>query len=152
MTSGGVGEKSSIVIVFGNPGCGECGGLLGRKVWNSTNKKLRRVIWQCNHKYEEKGKVLCKNRHVDEELLRDAVVKAFEHIRDNPESYLRKWEKDLKSESPLIRHQAKYLLEVVYKFKNAEGNQIYYELVECIKVNIYTTIVTLIDETDIRID
>ncbi|ETA81386.1 hypothetical protein T472_0206725 [Youngiibacter fragilis 232.1] len=35
--------------------CGECGGLFGRKVWNSTNKMLRRVIWQCNHKYEEKG-------------------------------------------------------------------------------------------------
>ncbi|WP_278279617.1 recombinase family protein [Youngiibacter fragilis] len=132
--------------------CGECGGLFGRKVWNSTNKKLRRVIWQCNHKYEEKGKVLCKNRHVDEELLKDAVVRAFEHIRYNPETYLRKWEKDLKSESPLIRHQAKYLLEVVYKSKNAEGNQIYYELVECIKLNIYTIIVTLIDETDIRID
>lgn len=90
--------------------CGECGGLFGRKVWNSTNKKLRRVIWQCNHKYEEKGKVLCKNRHVDEELLRDAVVKAFEHIRDNPESYLRKWEKDLKSESPLIRFYARQLI------------------------------------------
>jgi len=100
----------------------------------------------------KRGKFFSKNRHVDEELLKDAVVRAFEHIRYNPETYLRKWEKDLKSESPLIRHQAKYLLEVVYKSKNAEGNQIYYELVECIKLNIYTIIVTLIDETDIRID
>ena len=151
MASGGVGEKSSIVIVFGNPGCGECGGLFGRKVWNSTNKKLRRVIWQCNHKYEEKGKVLCQNRHVDEEVLNDAVVKAFKYIRDNPDTYLRKWEKELVNENPLIRHQAKCLLEVIYKFNNAD-NQIYHELVECIKVNVYTIIITLIDETDIQIE
>jgi hypothetical protein len=131
--------------------CGECGGLFGRKVWNSTNNKLRRVIWQCNHKYEEKGKVLCQNRHVDEEVLNDAVVKAFEYIRVNPELYLRKWEKDIKNENPLIRHQAKCLLEVIYNFNNAD-NQIYHEFVECIKVNIYTTIVTLIDETDIQIE
>lgn len=88
---------------------------------------------------------------MDEEVLNDAVVKAFKYIRDNPDTYLRKWEKELVNENPLIRHQAKCLLEVIYKFNNAD-NQIYHELVECIKVNVYTIIITLIDETDIQIE
>ena len=88
---------------------------------------------------------------MDEDVLNDAVVKAFKYIRNNPETYLRKWEKDLKNENPLVRHQSKCLLEVIYNFKNAD-NQIYRELVECIKVKVYMIIVTLIDETDIQIE
>ena len=28
--------------------CGSCGQMFGRKVWNSTDEKLRRIIWRCN--------------------------------------------------------------------------------------------------------
>ena len=31
--------------------CGDCGGVYGSKTWHSTDK-YRRVIWQCNHKYD----------------------------------------------------------------------------------------------------
>jgi site-specific DNA recombinase len=41
--------------------CGECGSTFGRKVWNSTDERLRRVIWRCNKKYEVKRKKSCKN-------------------------------------------------------------------------------------------
>lgn len=30
--------------------CGACGRAYGRKVWNSTDERLRRIIWRCNNK------------------------------------------------------------------------------------------------------
>ena len=36
--------------------CGDCGSYFGSKVWNSTSK-YRRVIWQCNSKFQG-GKTL----------------------------------------------------------------------------------------------
>jgi len=126
--------------------CGECGGLFGRKVWNSTNKKLRRVIWQCNHKYEEKGKVLCQNRHVDEELLNEAVIKAFEYIRDNSESYISKWEKDQQNGNPLIRHNARRLINAIEE-QRKYNDKPRYEIVDCVKVYSNNIESTLIDGT-----
>jgi site-specific DNA recombinase len=31
--------------------CGNCSRAYGRKVWNSTDERLRRVVWRCNNKY-----------------------------------------------------------------------------------------------------
>jgi len=129
--------------------CGECGGLFGRKVWNSTNNKLRRVIWQCNHKYEEKGKVLCQNRHMDEDLLKEAIVKATDHIRDNRESYKRKWEKDLKSENPLVRYQAKWILSIINE-KITQTEREINEFLGYIEINRYKIIVTYVDGINVE--
>ena len=35
--------------------CGLCGRAFGRRIWNSTDDRLRRVMWQCSAKYEIKG-------------------------------------------------------------------------------------------------
>ena len=40
--------------------CGTCGRVFGRKVWNSTSEKLRRIVWQCNGKYLGKGEKGCE--------------------------------------------------------------------------------------------
>lgn len=49
--------------------CGYCGRAFGRKTWNSTDENFKRRVWQCNRKYEKKGEVRCKNKHIDEEIL-----------------------------------------------------------------------------------
>ncbi len=41
--------------------CSCCGGFFGSKVWHSTSK-YRRVIWQCNHKFQNGEK--CKTPHL----------------------------------------------------------------------------------------
>ena len=45
--------------------CGCCGQIYGRKVWNSTDDRLRRIIWRCNGKYVVKGKKGCESRHIE---------------------------------------------------------------------------------------
>lgn len=49
--------------------CGNRGGAYGRKVWNSTDERLRRIIWRCNNKYVTKGEKGCGSRHIDDQLL-----------------------------------------------------------------------------------
>ena len=47
----GQNRLSSVSIFSSKIVCGDCGGWYGPKVWHSTDK-YRRVIWQCNHKFD----------------------------------------------------------------------------------------------------
>ncbi len=54
--------------------CGDCGSWYGSKVWHS-NDKYRRIIWQCNHKYDGDSK--CKTPHLTEEEIKEHFMKAI---------------------------------------------------------------------------
>ena len=53
--------------------CGECGSGYGAKVWHSTDK-YRRIIWQCNHKFD--GDKRCTTPHLTDEQIQDAFLSA----------------------------------------------------------------------------
>ena len=55
--------------------CGCCGGWYGSKVWHS-NSKYRQVIWQCNHKFQEK----CTTPNLTEKEIQDVFVKAVNQL------------------------------------------------------------------------
>ena len=65
--------------------CGDCGSVYGSKVWHS-NDKYRRVIWQCNHKYDSGEK--CGTPHLREEYLKKLFVQALGHYMDDPDERL----------------------------------------------------------------
>lgn len=62
--------------------CADCGHLYGPKVWHSTDK-YRKVIWQCNYKFDRKGKKQCETPDLDEEAVKAMFVKAYNQIREN---------------------------------------------------------------------
>ena len=90
---GGRNRSSGVNVLSGKIKCGDCGSWYGSKVWHS-NDKYRRVIWQCNHKYDGGGK--CSTPHLDEDTIKQLFIKAlnilgeeraliiagFEEIRD----------------------------------------------------------------------
>ena len=65
--------------------CGDCGGVYGSKTWHSTDK-YRRVIWQCNHKYDNGEK--CGTPHLREEALKERFLEALAQYMDDPEERL----------------------------------------------------------------
>lgn len=67
--------------------CGTCGHTYGRKVWNSKSQ-YRRVVWQCNGKYKERGTLACETPHLTEEQIQDAFMRAFNLILGNKEPYI----------------------------------------------------------------
>ncbi len=57
--------------------CGDCGEYYGSKVWHS-NSKYRRVVWQCNAKFQ--GAKKCHTPHLYEEDLKRHFITALSEL------------------------------------------------------------------------
>lgn len=71
----GKGRKyhSGVHIFSSKIRCGECGSWYGSKVWHS-NSKYRKVIWQCNHKFD--GDHHCSTPHLTDDIIQRAFLSA----------------------------------------------------------------------------
>jgi hypothetical protein len=69
----GRGPHSGVHLFSGKIRCGQCGEWYGSKVWHS-NSKYRRVIWQCNHKYD--GEEKCSTPHLTEDEIKAMFISA----------------------------------------------------------------------------
>lgn len=133
--------------------CGCCDQRYGRKVWNSTNDRLRRIIWRCNGKYVVKGEKGCESGHIDDVVLYQAFIGAFNAMVENKESFIGKWRERLGSDNALVRYKAKQfmgVLEDVEAIKEFDI-ELYFALVE--KMTVFDggrIIVSLIDGTDVE--
>ena len=116
--------------------CGSCGQVFGRKVWNSTDDRFRRIIWRCNGKYVEKGERGCDSRHIDDRVLYQAFVDVFNMMVENKEYFLEKWEKRQGNENVLMRYKSKQLLEIITGARPITEFDIdlYFAMVEKVKV------------------
>jgi len=112
--------------------CGACGQVFGRKVWNSTDERFRRVIWRCNGKYVMKGKKGCDSRHIDDRVLYQAFISVFNTLVENRDLFMKKWRERLSSGNVLARYKSKQFMgvledaEVIDEF----DAELYFALVE----------------------
>lgn len=133
--------------------CGCCGGTFGRKVWNSSDERLKRIIWQCNNKYATKGKKGCNNRHINDEVLYMAFVSTFNSVLENREHFMSKWNEQINGEDILKRVTAKRFVDI---FKDAEplqqfDTELYFKMAEKILAfGDSRLIVGLLDGTEIE--
>ena len=78
------GRYSGVTIFSNRIKCGECGNFYGSKVWHSTDK-YRRVVYQCNHKYNGQK---CSTPHLVEEEIKAAFVAAFNRLYEKKATLL----------------------------------------------------------------
>lgn len=97
--------------------CGSCGKVFGRKVWNSTDERLRRVIWRCSGKYPTKGEKGSESRHIDDDVLYKAFIYTFNLLIDDKDYFIEKWNKRLESANALQRYKAAQFIEIIAKSK-----------------------------------
>lgn len=71
------GSYRSIEPLSSHVVCGDCGSYYGSKVWHSTDK-YRKVIWQCNCKFEHH----CKTPSLNETEIKDGFVDAINQLID----------------------------------------------------------------------
>ena len=69
--------RNSRRVMAGRVFCGDCGGVIGSKVWHS-NDKYRRVIWQCNKKFRNNTK--CSTPRLTETELHEAFISAVNKL------------------------------------------------------------------------
>lgn len=65
--------------------CSCCGGYFGSKVWHSTSK-YRRVIWQCNHKFQNGKK--CDTPHLYEDDIKKKFIKVCGQIAPDKSNFI----------------------------------------------------------------
>ena len=134
--------------------CGACGKAYGRKVWNSTDERLRRVVWRCNRKYEVKGSKGCENRHIDDEVLCRAFVSAFNSVIKSRDSFMSKWKRQTQEGDVLSRVTARRFIDI---FKAAEpvvnfDAALYFKLVEKVVVFKDRLVVNLLDGSEMELE
>ena len=67
----------SVHLFSGKIRCGQCGEWYGSKTWHSTSK-YRRVVWQCNHKYD--GNEKCTTPHLTDDDIKRLFVSAVNQL------------------------------------------------------------------------
>ena len=61
--------------------CGICNQSFTRRGWKT--RSIYRKVWQCQERYRVKGVQGCTNRHVDEAILEQAFMMAWNALIDN---------------------------------------------------------------------
>jgi len=133
--------------------CGNCGSTFGRKVWNSTDERLRRVIWRCNKKYEVKGKKSCNNKHIDDRVLYQAFVNTFNALVENKHYFMEKWKQHLESDNLFQRYKAEQFIKIIIDASPIESfdMDLYFKIIEKMTVlEGNKIVVTLLDGAEIE--
>lgn len=65
--------------------CACCGGFFGSKVWHSTSK-YRRVIWQCNHKFNNGEK--CDTPHLYKDEIKEKFIEVCNRIAPDKSDFI----------------------------------------------------------------
>lgn len=73
----GANRHSGVRVFSGTVYCAECGGLYGSKLWHS-NDQYRRVMWRCNHKYDNDQH--CHTPSLTEDELQAAFLSSFNKL------------------------------------------------------------------------
>ena len=133
--------------------CGSCGQIFGRKVWNSTDDRFRRIIWRCNGKYPAKGEKGCESRHIDNAVLYQAFVNVFNMMVENKDYFLGKFKGLRESDNPLRRYKAKQFSKIITEAEriNEFDTDLYFASIE--KVIVYNggrLMLSLLDGTEVE--
>ena len=133
--------------------CGSCGQIFGRKVWNSTDDRFRRIIWRCNGKYVVKGEKGCESKHIDDGVLYQAFVDVFNMMVENKDFFLDKWKELRKNDNPLQRYKAKQFSKIITETGHIKEFDIdlYFALTE--KVVVHSggrLVISLLDGTEVE--
>ncbi|MDD4378227.1 MAG: recombinase family protein [Eubacteriales bacterium] len=133
--------------------CGCCSSPFGRKVWNSNDERLRRVIWRCNNKYKVKGEKGCENKHIEDKLLYQVFIKSFNAMIEHKDYFIEKWKNGLKSGNALVRYKSKQFMEILKDAKPIKefDMDLFFSIIE--KITVFEgekVIVNLLDGTEIE--
>lgn len=126
----GRNRKSSVSIFSSKVKCGDCGSWYGPKVWHS-NDAYRKVIWQCNHKFDGQK---CATPTLTEDEIKELFLRAANQVIDQKEQFIAIYEQ------VLSRSLDTTALESELSDLEAEINIAAELIEECIKENAHVAL------------
>ncbi|MBP2628435.1 MAG: hypothetical protein H6Q68_3146 [Firmicutes bacterium] len=95
----------------------------------------------------------CESKHIDDGVLYQAFVGAFNAMIENEDYFVEKWQERLESNNLLQRYKAKQFIEIITEYKPiAEFDiGIYFALVEKVSVHAEDRLtINLLDGTEVE--
>lgn len=110
-------------------------------------------IWRCNDKYAVKGEKGCSSKHIDDGVLYQAFVGAFNAMIENKDYFMEKWQERLASGNLLQRYKARQFIGMMVEAEllTEFDVDLYFMLVE--KMTVYDggrVIISLLDGTSVE--
>ena len=87
----GKNRLSSVSVFSSKIKCADCGSWYGPKVWHS-NDAYRKVIWQCNHKFENQK---CATPTLTEDEIKELFLRTANKVVDQKEQFIAIYEQVL---------------------------------------------------------
>ncbi len=131
--------------------CGKCNHTFRRKVWCSSSKG-NRYIWQCSERYKEKGVKGCGSGHIDDEVLSQAFIEAWNTLVNNKEVFIEQW-KAVSNDDLLKKYRANQLIQLVKKIGvlTSLESELLQSVLESIKVfENGKLVITLLEGTELE--
>ena len=133
--------------------CGTCNQVFTRKGWKTRNQY--RKVWQCQERYKVKGVQGCTNRHVDEEVLKEAFIMAWNALLDNREDIKKRWERYAEFGNPLEQYRAVQFANITENAEHITKFETNFMLKTLDHIAIFENgklVVTFMDGTEIECD
>lgn len=150
----GIKKLDTRLPFWGKVICCDCGAAFQRKTWVTSKEEKYRRVWMCKNRFQGKGVKGCYNRHVDEELLKEGFVEAFNALVENREHFLEKWRVELEGANELRKYRLGEfgrILESAVKLENFDEG-LCLKLLEQIEIMNGTekVVITLLDGTSMQ--
>ena len=87
----GANRRSCVSVFSSRIKCADCGGWYGPKVWHS-NDPYRKVVWQCNHKFDGQK---CATPTLTEDEIKELFLRAANQVIDQKEQFIAIYEQVL---------------------------------------------------------
>ncbi|WP_044476999.1 recombinase family protein [Oceanobacillus massiliensis] len=131
--------------------CGTCNQAFTRRGWKTGD--CYRKVWQCQERYRAKGVQGCTNRHVDETILEQAFMMAWNALIDNRDEIKARWETHAEFGNPLEQYRAVQFADITENAKHITEFGIDFMLKTLDHITIFESgklVVTFMDGTEIE--
>ncbi|NLG82336.1 MAG: recombinase [Bacilli bacterium] len=112
-----------------------------------------RYVWQCSEKYKVKGVKGCNNKHVDDSVLYEIFMNAYNSVVQNKEELMKKWLEMSEDENEWKRVTAKRFIDhfnEAIEINEFDSNLFYKTFEKLTVLDSGKVIVSLLDGTDIE--
>lgn len=131
--------------------CGTCNQSFIRRGWKTGDRY--RKVWQCQERYRAKGVQGCTNRHVDEAILEQAFMMAWNALIDNRDEIKARWETHAEFGNPLEQYRAVQFADITENAKQITDFEIDFMLKTLDHITVFESgklVVTFMDGTEIE--
>ena len=90
--------------------CACCSRPFGRRVWHSSDERLKKFVWICTQRNKTKGIIGCTNKHIYDKTLKEVFADTFNTMIENTDFFMEKWNELMVNGNELQKYKSKQFI------------------------------------------